>query len=53
MKIWQKRGVVGVTITHPNSHHSTLLQQTQLNYALTHAYSLSDVLTHIYVPFAR
>ena len=53
MKIWQKREVVGVTISHFNSHHSTLLQQTQLNYALTHAYSLLDVLTHIHVPFAR
>ena len=53
MTIWQKREVVGVTIFHSNSHHSTLLQQTQSNYALTHAYSLLDVFTHIHVPFTR
>ena len=53
VKIWQKREVVGVTISHSNSHQSTLLQQTQLNYALTHAYLLPDVLTHIHVPFPK
>ena len=53
MKIWQKREVVGVTISHSNSHHSTHLQQTQLNYALTHAYSLPHVFTHIHVPFTK
>ena len=53
MKIWKKREVVGVTISHSNSHHSTLLQQTRLNYALTHAYLLPDVLTRIHVPFTR
>lgn len=53
MKIWQKREVVGVTISHSNSHHSTLLQQTQLNYALTHAYSLPHVFICNHVPFTR
>ena len=53
VKIWRKKEVVGVTIYHSHSHHSTSLQQTQFNHALLHAYSLSHIVTGIHVPLIK
>ena len=53
VKIWLKKEVVGVTIYHSHSHHSTPLQQTQFNHALLHAYSLSHIVIGIDTPFIK
>ena len=44
--------MIVVTIYHHNSSLSTLLQQTQLNHVIAHAYSLLDILSgdHILNP---